>query len=120
MCGNATKCHARAYEGGKEQPNEGGKEQPNEGGKEQPKKTNSPVMGIQQRESVQGLHACAGALHVGVINHDVAKHFTAIQRLKQLPPSCEFISSPTSVFVLHGQEVINAELEAFLLEKFWN
>ena len=65
-------------------------------------KNTAPVIGIQKRKSVQRLHACTGALDISVINHDVTKDFTAIKRFKQLSPSREFISSPTTVFVLHG------------------
>jgi hypothetical protein len=65
-------------------------------------KNTSPVIGIQKCKSVQRLHACTGALDISVINHDVTKDFTAIKRFKQLSSPREFISSPTTVFVLHG------------------
>jgi len=78
------------------------------------------MTGIKQSKSVQRLHACTGALYIGVIDHDVSKNFTAIERFKQLPSSCEFIRRPTTVFVLHGQQVIDAVLEALLHEKLGN
>ena len=65
-------------------------------------------------DSLKRGDACAGALHVAVVDHDVAKHLTGIQHLVPAVSAVVLVSGPAAVLVVVGQQHVAGVTQALL------